>query len=230
MPSANKTIVITESESVEGNVRSKEQLSLIPPQYLSDDPARPLLRVGRNGTEYKYALRPFVYSVFFILIVECLERFAYYGISNTETAYLTGVYGSWNAKSSDVEAASMVGTTIVVSYTSPILGGILADGWLGDYWEVALGVAFLYIPGLLLIALTTIPHLLGETFNVTASSVGLAVLWPLGTGAIKTTVNVFGAKQVSREEKIAKGRILKQSPGSLTTLFFSVPVPSSPSA
>jgi POT family proton-dependent oligopeptide transporter len=47
-----------------------------------------------------------------------------------------------------------------------------------------------------LLALTTIPHLLGETFNVRALSIGLLLLWPIGTGTVKSVVNVFGAKQL----------------------------------
>jgi dipeptide/tripeptide permease len=48
---------------------------------------------------------------------------------------------------------------------------------------------------LILIALTANPGLLGETFNTTALTVGLLVLYPLGAGGIKSIVNVFGAKQ-----------------------------------
>ena len=52
-----------------------------------------------------------------------------------------------------------------------------------------------YIPGLLLVSLTTFPNLLGPTFNTKVLSAGLLGLMPIGTGFIKSIVNVFGAKQ-----------------------------------
>jgi proton-dependent oligopeptide transporter, POT family len=75
------------------------------------------------------------------------------------------------------------------------VGGILADGLLGDYWGILLGTSLLYIPGLLLIALTSYPYLLGETFDYNTLVAGMLVLYPLGAGFIKSMVNVFGAKQ-----------------------------------
>lgn len=94
-----------------------------------------------------------------------------------------------------VQASSFVSSTSAVAYLSPILAGMLADGFLGDYWEILLGISLFYIPGLLLIALTAYPHLLGETFNIGTLVAGTLVLWPLGAGSLKSTVNVFGAKQ-----------------------------------
>jgi hypothetical protein len=77
----------------------------------------------------------------------------------------------------------------------PFVGAFLADSLLGDYWSIIFGAVVFYLPGLLLITLSTVPHLLGETFNKSALSLGLLVLWPTGTGIVKSIVNVFGAKQ-----------------------------------
>jgi len=71
----------------------------------------------------------------------------------------------------------------------------LADNLLGEYLTILLGSLLCYIPGLLLIALTTIPQFLGQSFNHSAIRLGLLVLWPIGTGTVKACVNVFGAKQ-----------------------------------
>lgn len=60
---------------------------------------------------------------------------------------------------------------------------------------IILGSVLCYIPGLLLIALTTIPQFLGHEFNHSAIRWGLLILWPMGTGTVKACVNVFGAKQ-----------------------------------
>jgi POT family proton-dependent oligopeptide transporter len=132
----------------------------------------------------------------FILIVELLERFAFYGLNYTQTLYLTGVYNyEWNADMTAVGAASYVSISIAIAYTSPFFGAILADSLLGDYWTIIVGSLGFYLPGLVLVAMTTVPYLLGSTFNMAALEGGLLFLWPFGTGVVKSVVNVFGAKQ-----------------------------------
>lgn len=88
-----------------------------------------------------------------------------------------------------------VSISVAVAYTAPFLGAFLADQVLGDYWTILSGTIFFYLPGLLLIALTTIPGFLGKEFNQSALAFGLLFLWPTGTGIVKSAVNVFGAKQ-----------------------------------
>lgn len=96
---------------------------------------------------------------------------------------------------SSVEASSYVSISVAVAYTTPFLGAFLADSIFGDYNSLLIGSVCFYLPGLLLIAMTTIPGMLGEEFNAKALAVGLILLWPVGTGIVKSIVNVFGAKQ-----------------------------------
>jgi POT family proton-dependent oligopeptide transporter len=136
------------------------------------------------------------YSVIFILLVELLERFSFYGLIYTQTSYLTGVYDKdWNADMSSVEASSYVSISVAIAYTAPFLGAMLADKMLGDYVSILVGSLAFYLPGLILIALTTVPGLLGDDFNSSALRLGLLLLWPIGTGIVKSILNVFGAKQ-----------------------------------
>lgn len=183
--------------SLPDNVATKADLEIVPREYLNEeDERRPIKYSDKNGSTYTYALKPMLYSVIFILIVECLERFSYYGIDFTQTAFLTGVYNAnWNANLTAAEASSMTSLSVAIAYSSPFLGAALADGLLGEFWNIIIGTSVLYIPGIVLIALTTIPYLLGPTFNISVLSAGLFVLFPLGTGFIKSCVNVFGAKQ-----------------------------------
>lgn len=177
-------------------ISDPSHLKGLPQDFLSLDPERPLLHIDEKGNEYKYFLEPMKMSVIFILFVEMLERFSFYGINYTTTAYLTGAYNEfWNADMSSIVASSYVSISTAVAYTTPFLGALLADNLLGEYMTILLGTLFCYIPGLLLIALTTIPQLLGEEFNHSAIRWGLLGLWPVGTGAVKACVNVFGAKQ-----------------------------------
>ena len=182
-------------DDLPSNVSEEDQLSILPEECLSNDNERPLRHVDDLGNVYHYALQPMMYSVIFILIVEVFERFSYYGVYYTQTLFLTGAYDeNWNAGFGSVTASSFVSVSTAVAYTTPFVGAFLAD-YLGDYRSILYGCLVLYLPGLCLVALTTVPHLLGEKFNHTVLSIGVLILWPLGTGTVKSIVNVFGAKQ-----------------------------------
>mmetsp|Transcript_35744 Transcript_35744/g.58235 ORF Transcript_35744/g.58235 Transcript_35744/m.58235 type:complete len:744 (+) Transcript_35744:68-2299(+) len=177
-------------------ISSPSHLASLPPEFLTNDAERPLLHVDEAGNEYHYFLNPMKKAVFFILLVEMLERFSFYGINYTTTAYLTGEYNDdWNADLPSILASSYVSISTAVAYTTPFLGALLADNLFGEYLTMILATLLCYIPGLTLIALTTIPQFLGSEFNLSAIRLGLLVLWPVGTGAVKACVNVFGAKQ-----------------------------------
>eukprot|EP00522_Entomoneis_paludosa_P005306 CAMPEP_0172471430 /NCGR_PEP_ID=MMETSP1065-20121228/67812_1 /TAXON_ID=265537 /ORGANISM="Amphiprora paludosa, Strain CCMP125" /LENGTH=496 /DNA_ID=CAMNT_0013229525 /DNA_START=561 /DNA_END=2051 /DNA_ORIENTATION=- len=83
----------------------------------------------------------------------------------------------------------------MIAYSTPFLGAFMADVLWGDYITTLFGLFVFTIPGVLLLALTTIPHFLGEEFHESLLKIGVLFLWPLGTGVIKSTINVFGAKQ-----------------------------------
>jgi len=178
------------------DVSTQAQLDDLPDECLSDNSTKPLRHIDEKGNEYFYALRPMLYSVVFILAVETIERFSFYGVYYTQTFYLTGVYNEdWNAGFDSVTASTFVSVATAVAYTTPFLGALLADSILGDYKAIVFGTTCLYLPGLILVALTTVPGLLGEEFNTTVLSLAVLVLWPMGTGVVKSVVNVFGARQ-----------------------------------
>lgn len=97
-----------------------------------------------------------------------------------------------------IEASSCVSRSTAMAYTSPLIGALLADCLLGDYWVILLGLLVLYIPGLLMIVLTTVPKLLGNDFPRNTLKFAFLFLWPIGAGTIKSVVNIFGARQVCR--------------------------------
>jgi dipeptide/tripeptide permease len=183
-------------DDLPSNVHTELQLEGLPEECLSGNKERPLRHVDIKGNEFFYSLSPMQYSVGLILVVELLERFAFYGVYYTQTLYLTGVYDDdWNAGFTSVDAASFVSISTAVAYTTPFIGALLADSYLGDYKTILLGCLGFYVPGLSLLAMTSSPGFLGSEFNTTALSVALLGLWPLGTGIIKSVVNVFGARQ-----------------------------------
>ena len=109
---------------------------------------------------------------------------------------MTGVYDpNWNAGLDAVMASSFGSISVAVAYTTPFMGAFFADKLFGDYNAILVGALVFYLPGITIIALTTIPGFLGDTFNRPVFLIGLLILWPMGTGSVKSVVNVFGAKQ-----------------------------------
>ena len=163
------------------NICQSQQLGLVPKECLSGDNERPLLHVDAFGRKSSYSLQPMKYSVMFILMVELLERFSFYGYYYTLTLYLTGAYNEdWNAEFTSVKAASFVSLSTMVAYTTPFVGAILADVVWGDYKSILFGLFCFYVPGVTIMTLTSVPGLFGEEFNESLLTLALVVLWPLG--------------------------------------------------
>lgn len=203
---ANPPEILQSQDSVvnnlPGDVQTREQLQSVPDEFINFDiktsTSRPLLHTDAQGNVYTYSLNPVTYSVFLILVLELLERFSFYGLYMTQTTFLVGSYDEeWNADLSSMEAAGLVSLSTAIAYTIPFVGGFLADAYLGDYKTILMGTVLFYIPGLFLIASSTCPnwYLGTERFNVTAYKVALLFFWPIGTGFVKSVVNVFGARQ-----------------------------------
>lgn len=172
------------------NIHEESQLASLPEECLSGNHERPLRHVDDLGNSYMYSLSPMTYSVINILMVEMFERFAFYSICYTMTLFLTGAYNDdWNAGFTSVKAASFVSVSTMVAYSTPFVGAFLADSLLGDYKSVLLGLLVFYIPGVLIIMLTTVPHLLGEEFNDKLLTLAVLCMWPMGTGIVKSIVN-----------------------------------------
>lgn len=95
-----------------------------------------------------------------------------------------------------IEASAYVSISTAVAYTSPFIGALMADCVLGDYWVILIGTLGFYIPGLALLALSTVPSLFGGSiFPKHMLKIAILFLWPFGAGAIKSVVNIFGARQ-----------------------------------
>ena len=109
--------------------------------------------------------------VFLVILNEFCERFSYYGLRTVLFLYLTQfVLLSENTATSIYHAFTMV------AYFSPLLGAILADGFIGLYWTI-LSVSVVYFVGELVLFLTSMgplgaPNVWGPVLALTIIGLG----------------------------------------------------------
>lgn len=131
-------------------------------------------------------------------MTEFCERLAYYGFAGSLVLFFQTQLNLTNA-TADVQYSAWAGAC----YVTPLLGGYIADVYLGRYMAI-LVFSIIYLVGLVLVVLGSIP---GE--------VNAAVIFPaiyiiaLGTGGIKPNVSTMGADQF--DERYSQDRKEKES-------------------
>lgn len=144
-----------------------------------------------------YAANPFTNSILFILALDFLERFAYYGVIFTMPGYLTGYYEPlWNPDFAPFQANGFIAMSQGIGFITPFFTALVADVLIGDYWSINFFTGLCYIPGLILVAVCAIPYAGDLThFPLENLKIGTHILFPLGFGAAKTLYGVYAAKQ-----------------------------------
>lgn len=144
-------------------------------------------------------LRGYPPGIPFIIGNEAAERFSYYGMRAVlvvfMTQYLMGP-DSRPAPMSEEEAKGWFHLFVSATYFTPILGALLADGWLGKYRTIV-GLSLVYCLGHLALALddTRGGLLLGQS------------LIALGAGGIKPCVSAHVGDQFAASNRHLLGRI-----------------------
>jgi POT family proton-dependent oligopeptide transporter len=77
----------------------------------------------------------------------------------------------------------------------PFIIAAFADICAGDFWTLAILLCVFFVPGVLLIFLSAVPFLLGETFPLEIFRVGMQILYTVGSGGVDAICDIFGAKQ-----------------------------------
>ena len=123
----------------------------------------------------------------YIIVTEFCERLAYYGFAGSLVLFFQTILKYSNAES-DIQYSTWSG----VCYVMPLLGGYLADTYMGRY-KTILGFCIIYIFGLILLVVAAAP---GQTQSVVAALAFFSIyLISLGTGGIKPNVSTLGADQ-----------------------------------
>lgn len=131
-------------------------------------------------------------AVAYIISNEFCERFNYYGMRAILVLYLTHKLG-YNEETSTV----LFHIFTMLVYIFPLLGALIADGWLGKY-KTILYLSVVYSLGALIVAIGAVPMNWMPVKIVTI--VGLLFI-AVGTGGIKPCVSAFGGDQFQLPEQ-----------------------------
>ncbi|KAI6195904.1 hypothetical protein M3Y94_01044100 [Aphelenchoides besseyi] len=124
-----------------------------------------------------------------ILIVgnEFCERFSYYGMRTVLTLYLINIL-----LYSENQATIIYNTFTGLCYLTPLIGSIIADGYIGRFKTIMYFIIF-YTIGQLLLAVSSIMHPSVKAHPY-VDLIALGII-AFGTGGIKPCVSAFGGDQ-----------------------------------
>src|SRR5438477_9142953 len=114
-----------------------------------------------------------------LFFTEMWERFSYYGMRAFLILYMVAPVARGGLGFSDIDAASIYGTYTGSVWAAAILGGIIADRGLGQYYSVLLG-GIIIAAGHFTLAFKALP----------AFYAGLALI-VIGTGLLKPNVSTL---------------------------------------
>jgi len=154
-----------------------------------DDYISPI-RKRRNIKVFGY--EPHLYL---LLLIEFCERFSFYGIRSVLAVYLTNEMGLTQAKGSEYYHYY-----IVLCYTTPIIGGIVADQFWGKYKTIFL-LSIVYAVGNGVISAGSVfVSGSGISLQQILTYMGLFLVG-VGTGGIKPCVSAFCGDQIDSNHK-----------------------------
>lgn len=140
------------------------------------------------------------FAVFLVAIIELCERFTYYGCQGIFQNYVQRpLDGSQGPGALGLGHQGATGLTTFYTfwcYLTPLLGGLVADQYLGKYKTIVL-FAGIYWCGLLVLVCTSIPSSLRAGAGL-GGYITSILLTGLGTGGIKANVAPLIAEQYTR--------------------------------
>lgn len=121
-----------------------------------------------------------------IIANEFCERLSYYGFRTVLIIYFTSFL-----KLEDNTSTALYHAFVMLCYLTPILGAVLADGFIGLY-KTIMSLSLVYAIGEIALTLFSMkplgaPNLIGSIFGL--------ILIGFGTGGIKPCVSAFGGNQ-----------------------------------
>lgn len=119
-------------------------------------------------------------GLYLLFTVEMWERFSYYGMRALLVLYLTAQYLSGGLGFSDKDASLLYGVFTGLVYFTPLIGGYIADNYIGQRRSIVIGSLLMIAGHLSLASVQALPALY----------IGLALLI-LGNGMFKPNISVM---------------------------------------
>ncbi|XP_059045686.1 peptide transporter family 1 [Achroia grisella] len=135
---------------------------------------------------------PYPKAVGFIVVNEFCERFSYYGLRTILSLYLR-----YKLHYSDNGATVIYHVFTMFAYFFPVIGAMIADGWLGRFRTIVY-LSLVYASGSVLISVTAMPPVNLPPLEFTIIAL---LLIAFGTGGIKPCVSAFGGDQFKLPEQ-----------------------------
>ncbi|GBM37469.1 Solute carrier family 15 member 2 [Araneus ventricosus] len=138
----------------------------------------------KSKSRYPYGVVLFLFWVF-------CERYCFFCYQTITTLYFTE-----ELYLSRTTSASIFHAFLTISYFVPLLGGILADAWLGSFWTI-IHISMIYAIGNILSCLSAFPLSLNSRKALSFAGLLLA---GIGTGGTKPCNPVFGGDQFEDDQ------------------------------
>ncbi|KAI5805465.1 POT family-domain-containing protein [Peziza echinospora] len=192
-------------DSIKAETREIKREEL-PRGGLADDEIEPTeeeLSTLRRVADY------FPTAAYFVVIVELCERFGYYGINAPLQNYIS--YPKEGHPTNGQPGAiglGQQGATGLTNffhfwvYLSPIIGAIIADGYLGRYKTIYIG-CFLYMAGALMLTLTALPVSIERGHSLGGLIPSLIIIGA-GTGLIKSNISPMVSEQYRKTRRFIR--------------------------
>lgn len=149
-----------------------------PQKIYTEEPNKPIIveNDGRKNSDFDSDLKTktkYPKIVFLIILNEFCERFSYYGIRTVLFIYLTSFIGL-----PQHSATAIYHAFTVLCYFTPVIGAVIADGYLGLYRTI-LYVSIVYCIGEVILTLTSMVPLGAP--NLAGPAIALIII-AAGTG------------------------------------------------
>ncbi|CAJ0584640.1 unnamed protein product, partial [Mesorhabditis spiculigera] len=151
---------------------------------------KPKKEAFKEPTTWPEMIKAWPKTTFCIVSNEFCERFSYYGMRTVLTFYLLNVL-----KFSDNQSTIFFNGFTVLCYLTPVLGSIIADGFVGKFWTI-FTVSILYAAGQIVLAIASTKDS-SSSMHPWLDMIGMVMIG-FGTGGIKPCVAAFGADQFEK--------------------------------
>ncbi|KAF2145873.1 uncharacterized protein K452DRAFT_283172 [Aplosporella prunicola CBS 121167] len=183
---------ITSTRDVTAGELEKTASSTADGEEPTEEEKRQLRHIGEN----------LPISAFLVAFVELCERFTYYGVQGLFQNYIQRPFNGTEGRGAlgmGHQGATGLSTFFQFwCYVTPILGAIVADQYLGKYLTIVV-FCCIYIVGLLILLLTSLPVALGNGAGLGGFIVAIIIIG-IGTGGIKSNVAPLIADQYKRRQ------------------------------